>query len=157
MKLKKNTEHTLIAEDAPWVFGILLIAFALIFSAIGIGLMASGEWMGILFALFGVIFAPLMFFLIVRRVQLVLYRPENWAEIRRKNLLRQSVSRYGLSEIRRAIVQSTQGENGTLYRVALIVARGGVEGDVPLTTAYSNVGKHHQVAEAINAWLGSSR
>ncbi|MDQ2090690.1 hypothetical protein [Marimonas arenosa] len=156
MKVKKNTDHTLIAEDNPWLFGFMIIGFILVFSGVGVFLIADGEWMGLGFLAGGLLLAPIFFVIFVRRVQLVFYRPEGWAEIRRKNVFRQTATRYDLSEIRRAVVQTTSGDSGTLYRVALVVEKGGVEGDIPLTQAYSNVGDHRGVAQAINAWLGVS-
>ncbi|MEZ5716481.1 MAG: hypothetical protein R3D85_15835 [Paracoccaceae bacterium] len=131
MKLRKTTDHTLIAGETPWFIGIMLSLMILVFSGAGIFLLAEGEWMGLAFLGAGVLFLPIFFVIFIRRVQLVLYRPEGWAEIRRKSVFRQSATRYDLSEIKRAVVQSTSGENGRLYRVALIVARGGVEGDIP--------------------------
>ena len=83
------------------------------------------------------------------------YRPEGWAEIRRKNVFRQSATRYDISEMRGAVVESSYSDNSEVYRVSLIVDKGGVRGAIPMTNAYSNIGKHHDVARAINTWLGA--
>jgi len=156
MKIRKNTDHTLIVEDAPWLFSILIVFFILTFSGIGIAILMSGELAGLAFLSFGALMAPFALYLIARRVQVVFYRPEGWVEIRRANLLKTSKTRYEIGEIKRAIVESTSGENGTLYRVTLIIEKGGIQGEKPLTTAYSNVGKHAESAQAINQWLGVS-
>ncbi|MDQ2095816.1 hypothetical protein [Rhodalgimonas zhirmunskyi] len=154
MRVWKHTDHTLIVEDTPWIFGLVLIIMFMVFASIGIGLIASGEWMGLMFLLIGLTVIPGVAFLLIQRVQVVFYRPEGWVEIRRINLLkgRQTI-RHKLDEISRAIVQTSSSGKGTTYRVALVIDHGQSAGTHPLTTVYSNVGKHHNVADAINAWL----
>ena len=155
MKVKKNTDHTLIVEEVPWLFAIFFLMFILVFSGVGIALLLDGELAGLAFLGFGAIIAPFMLYLFVRRVQVVFYRPEGWVEIRRANLIRRSSTRYDIAEIRRANVQSTRSSKGnTLRRITLVVEKGGVEGEKPLTLDYSNVGRSPAIAEAINAWLG---
>lgn len=156
MKVKKNTDHTLIVEDAPWFFGLMMVLFILVISSIGLVMLLDGELAGLIFLGVGVIVLPLIAYLFIRRVQVVFYRPEGWVEIRRANLLRQSKARYTMNEVKRAVVQSTRSDNNTLYRVALVMEKAGVQDTKPLTTSYSNVGKPHASAEAINAWLGLS-
>lgn len=155
MRIKKNTGHTLIVEDAPWVFGLMLILMLLVFAGIGVGLIASGEWAGAIFLLVGVIVIPGVAFLLIRRVQVVFYRPEGWVEIRRKTLLgqRQAI-RHQIAEVSRAIVQTSRSSKGsTTRRVALVIDEGQSAGTHPLTLAYSNVGKPFEAADAINDWL----
>ena len=157
MKVKTNTDHTLIVEEIPWLFTIMIVVMILAFTGIGLGLVLSGEWFGLIFAAAGVFFMPLFLFIFARRVQVVFYRPDGWMEIRRANILRKSKSRFDIDEVDRAIVQSTMGDSGRLYRVTLLMKTAGIEGEKPLTMSYSNVGKHHEVAEAINAWLSTYR
>ncbi|MDU8927574.1 hypothetical protein RXV86_09275 [Alisedimentitalea sp. MJ-SS2] len=155
MKIRKNTDHTLIVENRPWFFAIMISVFILVFTGIGIGLLSSGELMGLVPLAVGLVMAPLFLYIFARRVQVVFYRPEGWVEIRRANLRGTSKIRYDIEEIQRAILESTQSDSSTLYRVTLMVEKGGVAGPVPLTQAYSNIGKHRQVTDAINAWLSA--
>ncbi|PIE14165.1 MAG: hypothetical protein CSA70_03175 [Rhodobacterales bacterium] len=71
-------------------------------------------------------------------------------DTRRTTLRGKAKTRHDLDEIKHAIFGSTNKENGTLCRVTLVTEKGGVSGPVPLPQAYSNVGKHHQIVEAIN-------
>ena len=155
MKVRKNTDHTLIVEDRPWFFAILISVFILTFTGIGIATLASGEWFGLIPLAVGLVMAPLFLYIFVRRVQVVFFRPEGWVEIRRATLRGKSKTRYDLDEVKRAVLESTQSDNSTLYRVTLMLEKGGVSGPMPLTQAYSNTGNHRQVTDAINAWLSS--
>lgn len=153
MKVRKNTDHTLIVEDTPWLFAIMIVLFILVFTGVGLGLILNGEWMGLAFVGFGIFIAPIFLYVFVRRVQVVFYRPEGWVEIRRANLLRTAKSRYDLDEVKGAILESSRSDDTATYRVTLIMEVGGVRGQIPITVAYSNVGKHQDVTDAINTWL----
>ena len=155
MKIKTDTPDLLIVEDTPWLFAIMVTIMTLVFIGIGMGLVFSGEWMGLFFAVIGGGLGLLFFFLIVRRVQVVFYRPEGWVEIRRANVLRRATVRHQLDEVSRAIVQRTSGDSGDLHRVTLEIDHGESAGQHPLTIAYSNTGDHHGVARAINDWLSA--
>lgn len=156
MKVRRNTPDLLIVEDRPWLFALMITGFTLLFCGIGLVLMMDGEWTGLVFFCAGGGLGLGAFWAFVRRVQVVFHRPEGWIEIRRANIFRKLRSRYDLSGVHRAFLESTQGDNGTLYRVVLLIESGGVQGTKPLTLAYSNVGDHRGVAAAINAWLGVS-
>jgi hypothetical protein len=140
--------------DRPWLIGVILIVFALIFTGVGLAILSQGEWMGLAFLAAGLIMAPAFFAIFVRRVQVVFYRPEGWVEIRRKSVFGQRKNRYRIEDVNAAKVESTTGKNGTLYRVALDMTVAGVSGTKPLTEAYSNIGRPFEVAEAINRWIG---
>ncbi|WP_322867835.1 hypothetical protein U5922_017455 [Aquicoccus sp. G2-2] len=154
MKIRKNTDQTLIVGDRPWLIGVMLILFSLIFTGTGLAIVSQGDWMGLIFVAVGLIMAPAFFAIFVRRVQVVFYRPEGWVEIRRKSVFGQRKSRYRIENVNAAKVESTTGKNGTLYRVALNMTVAGVTGTKPLTKAYSNMGHPFEVAEAINRWIG---
>jgi hypothetical protein len=155
MKIKTNTPDLLVVEERPWLLGLGIILFTLIFAAVGLFMLTDGEWMGLAFLLIGGGLGLLGFFAFVRRVQVVFFRPEGWVELRRANALRRSTVRHDLGEISRAIVETSRGENADLHRVTLEIDSGQSAGLHPLTQAYTNVGKHHAVARAINDWLSA--
>ncbi len=153
MKVRRNTPDLLIVEDTPWLFGLMITGFILVFCGIGLGLMFSGEWIGLLFFFFGGGMGLVAFWAFVRSVQVVFHRPGGWIEIRRANVFRKHKSRYDLAGVQSAHVETTHSDKGTLYRVALIIESGGVSGSKPLTLAYSNIGDPKGVAATINTWL----
>jgi hypothetical protein len=156
MKIRRNSPDLLIVEDRPWLLGLMIILFILIFCGAGLTMLLSGEWLGLLFFLAGGGLGFGAFWAFVRRVQVVFYRPEGWVEIRRANIMRRLATRFDLAGVHRALVETSTSDGKNLHRVALFVEKGGVTGTKPLTLAYSNVGDHHGVASAINAWLGVS-
>lgn len=158
MKITTDTPELLIVEDRPVILALALVVFILIFVGTGIGLTVAGEWWGLLLALFGGGMGFAAFWAFVRRVQVVFHRPEAYVEFRRRNIFGASRVRHALAEIDRAeIEESHSSENGTTYRVVLVVERGQSAGRHPVTLAYSSGSGHHRAAQAINSWLGSER
>ncbi|WP_372610587.1 hypothetical protein [Aquicoccus sp.] len=153
MKIKTDTADLLIIDETPWLLGAILIVFILIFVGVGLGLVLDGVWQGLIFLVVGGGMGAAAFFLFVRRVQLVFYRPEGWVEIRRANILRHSRVRHTIDEISRAVVEESAGKSGPLYRVALEIDQGQSAGRHPLSLAFSSIGDHHAIADAINDWL----
>ena len=157
MKIRRNSPDLLIVEDRPWLIGILIILFILVFVGAGLFLVIDGEWLGLPFALIGGGLGLGAFWAFVRRVQVVFHRPEGWIEIRRANVFRRLKNRYDLDGVERAVVQTSRSDNSDVYRVALIIEAGGVTGTKPLTLAYSNIGDHRGIADTINAWLAEAK
>lgn len=153
MKIKINTADMLVVEDRPWALGLAIIVFILIFVGAGLSLLFNGALMGVFLLVIGGGTGVLGFYAFVRRVQAVFFRPEGWVEMRRADALRRTTVRHDLAEISRAIVETTHSDNGDLHRVTLEIDHGQSAGRHPLTQAYSNFGKHHAVARAINDWL----
>lgn len=157
MKITTDTPDLLIVDDRPVVLGVVLMLFTLTFVGIGLAVTFDGSPAGLLFAVFGGGLGLLFFWIFVRRAQLVFHRPEGWVEIRRRNLFGGSKQRFRLDEIERAEVEESSGsEGGVTYRVVL-AAHGESAGLHPFTLAYSNVGRHHEIAARINQWLGGER
>lgn len=158
MKLVTDTPDLLIVEDRPILLALGLIVFILAFVGAGLAITLAGEWWGLLFALFGGGMGFVAFWAFVRRVQLVLHRPEGYAELRRRNLFGGTRVRHLLTEIDRAeIEESRSSDSGTTYRVVLVIPAGQSAGRHPVTLAYSSGRGHHRAAEAINAWLEAAR
>lgn len=153
MKIRTNTPELLIVEDRPWLLGVMLGGFILLFVAIGLSMLSSGEMAGWFVLLFGGGMGVVAFMAFVRRVQAVFHRSEGWVEIRRANVLRRQTVRHELHEVSRAVVQELSGKDGPTRRVALIFDDGPSAGTHPLRLAYTNYGNPQGVADAINAWL----
>lgn len=156
MKVKRNTPEILVVGATPWLTGLAMIGFILIFAGVSISLLLEGELIGLGF-LIGVIVGIGGFAAFVRRTQVVFNRPEGWVEIRSKTVLGMKVIRHDLSEISQAIVESSHSDGTTTYRVSLIIPSGQSTGTHPLSPIYSNTADHHGVAEAINHWLSETR
>jgi len=154
MKVTRNIPEQLIIENRPWVISLALIATGLIFIGIGLSIFLSGELMGLFFMVMGLVPFGLLF-AFARRTQALFLGPEGKLIIRRRTLLGGSTIEHRLDEVGKAIVQSSTGDNGATYRVALIFPEGQSAGTHPLTLAYDNYGDHHGMADTINAWLDS--
>ncbi len=75
MKVTRDTPDQLIISNSPWLIGLMLIIFILIFVAVGLLLITEDFWVGLLFAGFGGGIGFGAFVAFVRRVQLILDRP----------------------------------------------------------------------------------
>ena len=154
MKLARNTPEQLIVEETPWLLGILLSVFTLIFVGAGIGLVASGEVFGLVFALGGGGLGGLCLALMVQRVQVILDRPSDALIVRRRDLLRYIEVRHALSDLSKAVLEETRGSKGsTLWRPTLILDRGMSAGAHPIVSVYTNGSSPRRMAGAINNWL----
>lgn len=156
MKVKTNTPEILVIGSTPWILGLALIVFTMIFAGISLSLVFSGDLLGLGFLL-GVAIGLGAFSVFVRRTQVVFHRPQGWVEIRSKTVFGMTVIRHQLSEISQAIVESSHSDGTTTYRVALVVPSGQSIGIHPLTTVYTNTGNPHGIAEDINHWLSETR
>ncbi|WP_138421652.1 hypothetical protein [Maritimibacter alexandrii] len=156
MKVITHTPDLLIVEDRPVFIAIMLIVFTLVFLGAGLGILAAGEWWGLIFAGLGGGMGLLFFAIFVRRVQVVFHRPDRYVEFRRKNVFRALKVRHDLRDVSRAIVERNRSsEGGTTYRVTLVFDTGESAGLHPITFAYSSGSGHANAARAINEWLGA--
>lgn len=158
MKITSDTPDLLIVDDRPLFIGIMLTGFILVFVGVGVSIALTGELLGLLFAFLGGGLGLGAFAVFVRRVQVIFHRPDGYVELRRRNLFGGSRVRHDLREISRAeIEESHSSDNGTTYRVVLVIDAGQSVGRHPVTLAYSNGSGHHRAADAINRWLAQSR
>ncbi len=153
MKVTRNTADQLIVEERPWLIGLVLIVFVLVFTGVGISMIAAGEFWGLVF-LAAAAAAFLFIRIFVRRVQVIFNRPQGWIEIRRRSMSGQSRIRHDLSEITHAEVEtSNSGDGGPTHRVALIIPKGQSQGRHTLTDYYVSGQGSLKAAKAINDWL----
>jgi len=86
MKVTRNTPQQLIIANSPWLIGLLLTGFILIFVAVGLFLLSEGVWAGLVFAVFGGGIGFGAFAAFVRRVQLILDRPSDTITLRARSV-----------------------------------------------------------------------
>lgn len=158
MKITRDTPEQLIVENRPWLMGLLLIGFTLVFVGVGIGLLVSGEWMGLIFGLGGGGIGLLAFWAFVRRTQVIFHRGQGYCERRERSLTGMQVVRHRLDEISRAVVEESRSSKGsTTRRTTLVIEQGESAGRHPITKAYDNFNRHRRIAARINDWLAEAR
>ena len=154
MKVTRDTPQQLIIANSPWLIGIFLIGFILIFVAVGLLLLSEGIWAGLLFSLVGGGLGFGAFAAFVRRVQLILDRPSDTITIRVRSLFGFSEVQHSLSNLSRAVLETTTSSKGnTLYRPTLILDKGMSAGSHPVVHAYANTTGPRRMVDAINSWL----
>lgn len=159
MKIRRNTPDLLIAEYVPWFLAVMLFLFIMAFVTPGVILLFSGEWAGLLFAGLGggLGFAAVCVF--VERLQVILDAASGTATIRRRTVLSYREDVFPLSELSRAVAESTtsnsNGSRQTLYRPTLVLQDQSGEGELlqPVTDVYSSGGSAKRLVSAINAWM----
>lgn len=157
MKVTTDTPDLLIVEDRPLLLGIVLSVFILVFVGFGMRLVLEGDLSGLLLALVGGGMGFGGLWGLVRRVQVVFDRPENYVEFRRRNLFGGKRVRLQLDEIDRAVIEeSHSSKSGSTWRVALVIEAGQSAGRHPITLAYSNGSGHLRCADRINSWLAAA-
>jgi hypothetical protein len=153
MKIIRNTPQHLIISDVPLLSALALSVMFIGFIDVSIDEWRSGNlWRGALFS-FGVLYIAWFIHLFVRRVQLVFDASIGTLTVQRKNLLGHDQVIHELHEVSGAEIDN--GSEGT--RNVILTLIGQSAGRHPITEYYSTLGHHHDVADAINAWLDSHR
>ncbi|MEX0282671.1 MAG: hypothetical protein AB3N13_15925 [Arenibacterium sp.] len=157
MKITRNLPEQLILDHTPWVFSLLFGGMALVFLSIGVTLVMNGELFGLIFTLVGGGVGGLVFFMIARRVQLILDAEAGTITLRRRTLLGYSEEVHALADLREAILEeTTSSKGGRTYRPSLYLS-GMSEGIHPILKVYTNTGGPRTAVNAINTWLDSHR
>lgn len=161
MKVTRNTPDQLILSDTPWLIGIMLIFFILVFTGAGIAITISESWVGLIFAFFGGGMGVMAFCVFVRRVQVILDRPANQLLIRRQSVFGYTSVEHALSDLSHAELDATtsrnKGRTSTLYRPVLILSSGMSAGAHPIVAAYTNGKGPDRLVRAVNDWLDAGR
>lgn len=157
MKVTRNTPDQLIIADTPWLVGILMVVFILIFVGIGLFLIAEGILAGLLFAIIGGGLGFAAFAMFVRRVQLIFDRRSQTITQRIRSLFGYSEVQYKLADLSHAMLETTTSSKGSvLYRPTLVLDAGMSAGPLPIVEVYTNTSGPKRIADAINAWLAAS-
>lgn len=154
MQITRDTPNQLILAYTPWLIGLFLVVFILIFVGAGLAMFMGGETTGLFIALAGGGMGVIALFAFVRRIQVIFDRPSDSITLRRRSLLGYSETRHTLSNLSGAILETTSGDKGrTLYRPALILDKGMSAGTHPIVKAYTNSSGPKRAVTAINTWL----
>ena len=157
MKVTRNTENQLIVANIPWLLGLGISVFILIFVGIGLSLVIQGEMMGFLFAIIGGGVGAGCFVGFVRRTQIIFDRPSNQILIRRRSVFGYSQEKHVLSELEHVELESTRNSDGqTLYRPVMVFRSGKQPGNVPVVLAYTNTRGPQRITDSVNAWLAGN-
>lgn len=152
MKVTHNTPERLTLDDRPWIVGVLLIGFTLIFLAVGINLLLNAEvFGGLMMGGVGGGLGFLAFWGFVRRTIVFLDRAAGVVLIREASLFGQTETTYPLASVRRARVESSRsGQGSSTHRPALEMGDGS---RLPLRKAYISGQGAGRVVAALNDWL----
>ncbi len=159
MKPTTQTDDLLILDHTPWLMGILLIVFFLVFTGLALGFGLRGQpFVGIGFMV-GALFPGLMLVLFTARVQVLFDRPAGLIEFRRRSFRGYTRDTVPIAAVRDADLESSQSfaqdsGSSTTYRPVLNLKNGDVR---PLLKIYTNKGRQVQVVDAINDWLNTGR
>lgn len=154
MRVIRNTPEQLILANRPWLIGVMLILFILVFVGSGLAMLLSGEWAGLIFAGAGGGIGFIAFAAFVRRVQVILDRVDGTITLRRRSVFGYSQVEHELAHLREAVLEATTtSKGGTLYRPVLVLDGGMSAGRHPITQAYTNGRGPQRMADAVNAWL----
>jgi len=157
MKVTRRTPDQLIVENNPVWMAIGISACSLLFVAIGVSMITTELLIGLVFAGTGLLMGTVFILAFIRRTQLILDRPRNLVELRRKSMLRYLRMTWGLDELDRAILQTSNSGDSTTYRVALRIDKGMDAGTHPVTLVYTSGTGGERAVDAINAWLSDAR
>ena len=164
MRITRNTSDQLIIANTPWLIGIMLILFILVFIGAGL-LVATAEdgdlWFGILFGSLGGGIGIAAFCAFVRRVQIIFDRSTGKISIRRQSVFGYSSADHPLEQLSHVEIEQTtsfrDGRSSTLYRPTLILAAGSsaanIKTRIPIVAAYTNGAGPNRIATAVNSWL----
>jgi len=150
MKVMHDTYEVLILEDRPWVFGIMMIAVALIMAAASMHNLADGHrGPGIASGLFALAMI-LMFPLFIRRAMLTFDRVSGTITLTKRSTRKQTTQEFALSDLQGAeVLTSTNSDGDEFHSVRLHVG----EASVPFTDTASSGDDAAEMADTINAWL----
>lgn len=154
MRVIRNTPEQLILANRPWLLGVMLILFILIFVGSGLAMILDGEWPGLILAGLGGGIGVIAFAAFVRRVQVILDRTAGTVTLRRRSVFGYSQVVHRLSHLREAVLEATaSSKGGTLYRPVLVLDGGMSAGRHPIVQSYTNGSGPQRLTDAVNAWL----
>lgn len=156
MKVIHRSDTLLMLEDQPWILGLLLILFALVFAFGGMAMMREGMvWGGAFFAMFGAGIPLLIAALMVRRVRVTLDRSAGQITRIERSVRGLKCTTYALDRLQEAKVGVSIDSDGNTYRTELRLT--GPDETVPFTSYYTSGRKPEKMAEAVNDWLTAPR
>ncbi|MFK7751507.1 MAG: hypothetical protein AB8B51_03060 [Sedimentitalea sp.] len=154
MKVTRNTPEQLILDVTPWLWGIGLVVFTLIFAVVSFVVLMEGDVAIALVSLTGCAMGALAFAVFVRRAQIILDRTADTLVIRRRSVFGYSAVEHPLSALTHAELDTTPGNQGRrMSRPVLVLGDGMSAGHHPITQAYTNSPQPGRMVDIINDWL----
>ena len=149
MTIVRHIPQQLILSHAPWGQGWLLIAFIVLASGAGLGLVFAGEPTGLYAMIIGAGLPLAIFALSIKRDQTIFDATTGTVTLQRRTLWRYSRCDYAIADVRRAELQ----EIAETARPALIID----DAALPLIEAYIAGNRPRQAVKAINDWLWDAK
>lgn len=156
MKATRDTPDQLILENNPVVLVTCINLFALVFIAIGLFLLPEELLIGIAFTLGGLLIAVAFNLAFARRTQLILDRPANRVELRRRSLLAYYRQVWTIKDVTGAALQTSMSGDTPTHRAALNVHIYGRDEVHPITLVYTSGQGPAQAVARINDWLNQT-
>lgn len=153
MKVRSNTPDRLVLERAPWLLGLMLIAFVLIFVGVGLAMTLSGELMGLFILLFGGGIGAAAFLAFVRKTQVIFDTTAASVTHRVQTMFGFTETVIPLAAVDEASIQTSRGDQTDMHRPVLMMAEAHPERVVPLVTVYVSGRSAFKTRDVVNAWL----
>lgn len=156
MKVVSQSSEKLILANKPWLLGLGMILFVLIFVGIGLRMMMTTDevFAGIMFALIGGGLGTIAFVAFVRRTQVILDAASDTITIRARSMLGFSERQHTLSDIDCAFLEAPKNSDSKgMYRPTLLMKPGITPPKVPILQVYTSGRGPKNATEAINDWL----
>lgn len=161
MKLIQNTDDILIIDDKPWVAGLAIAGFGMVFAVLGVQKLLEGSTSGAIMILVSAAFFY-GFYRFVERLQVVFNRPEGTVEFRKKSIQRYRKESYPLADIESADIDQkyarsnsqSRGSNKAptiIYQISLLRKSGGEP--ILINNGHRSGKEYPRIHEAINNWL----
>ncbi len=157
MKILRKTSDQLVLSYTSWLRGLLLVGILLLILARTLADLGSGSIgpFGFVQALvLPVSVFSILFYLFVRRVQLVLDRTSDTFTVRERTLFGYRSQKYRLSDFRCGEMQEMRGrKHRKLFRPVLHFVHSDGVTSFPLFVSYSKwSGQMHDAIDTLNDW-----
>ncbi len=157
MKVTRDTRDQLIIADSPWLIGLSVVAFILIFVGIGISMVLQGEWFGLVLAVLGGGLGFGAFAAFVRRTQVIFDRPSDTVTLRTQTVFGYRQVQHELSNLSGVVLEASFGSGDSkTYRPTLMIGKGMSAGAHPITEVYTSGSGPARAVKAIHARLAQA-
>lgn len=157
MKIVRESADQLIIENNPIWLAAFVTLFGLVFLGIGLSVFGTEPGTGLAFIAGGLGIAIGFNMIFVRLTQLILDKPRDLVELRRRGWLEYSSLTWELRYLDRAIVETSRSGDTDTHRAALVISGGMDAGTHPITWVYSSGRGASRAMNAVNGWLDSHR
>ena len=156
MKVIEDRPERLTMERRPWILGLAIVAFTMVFVTVGLVMLLDGDLSGLIFALGGGGMGVVGIWAFVRRTRIIFDTATGTVTIRRRSLTGFTEEVLPLDQVDRASVQTSRGDKTDTHRPVLVMKEGAAEPYVPIVPVYASGRGAGRAAKVINTWLGST-